>query len=473
MFKKIFAILVAVLFLPVAFSPSNANAGIVTGLIDDFQAVAPSAGWQYLWNNSGGIGDPAHYSNLVYCECGGQQLYTTDGTPIPTAFPGDFTYMASGSTHPGPSAAQSGDTFDRYAIAAYTVGVDGAYSIARSFIQREFFLAGASDGVRLIVHVNNDAPVFDSVVGGKSEFDRRAYHVDIPLGDLSAGDTIYVAVGPNNFSFHDSMFIDFSISIDRNAANLFVPGEYATIQEAVDAASPGDHIHVAAGNFAGAIIDKQLKISGVGDQTVITDAPVSGVFRNAFRLISGADMTEISDLSITLSAAPGNLSRTGIFGGSLGAAVVATNVDVRNITFVGLNRGIFIRNTSGWRVTDNIFDGLRESTLGSFLSFGIGLSGSGDSLIANNTIFHDNAASSNKVYVGINLTGPTENNRVTGNTASVDAAGALKSSDIELFDPSASCAGPMPALVIDNKIVDNDADVVLTPLCLIDFNEIN
>ncbi len=82
------------------------------------------------------------------------------------------------------------------------------------------------------------------------------------------------------------------------ADNITVPGDFPTIQEAIDAASPGDRILVAAGNHAGASIDKRVRISGVGDETVITDGPIFGVFHDAFRLFPGADKSEISDLKI-------------------------------------------------------------------------------------------------------------------------------------------------------------------------------
>ena len=33
---------------------------------DDFQGPSPAAGWQYLWNDSGEIGDAANYSAMQY-----------------------------------------------------------------------------------------------------------------------------------------------------------------------------------------------------------------------------------------------------------------------------------------------------------------------------------------------------------------------------------------------------------------------
>jgi len=57
------------------------------------------------------------------------------------------------------------------------------------------------------------------------------------------------------------------------ATDRYVPGEYSTIQTAVDAASPGDTIHVAAGTYAEAvIINKALTIQGAGCAGTTIDA---------------------------------------------------------------------------------------------------------------------------------------------------------------------------------------------------------
>lgn len=260
------------------------------------------------------------------------------------------------------------------------------------------------------------------------------------------------------------------------AANLFVPSQFGTIQAAVDAASPGDRILVAAGPHAGAVIDKWVKISGVGDATLINDGPIFGPFHDAFRLFPGADKTEISDLKIELSGAVG-LQRFGIFAGPSGDPT-AIRVAVHNVTFANLNTAISIQNTSGWRITDNIIDGLREHP-NALLSTGITVSGSGNCLVANNTIIHNSAGTSGKIYIGINLsasaaTGQTENNKVVNNTISVVAAPAFDS-DIELFNGTvATCDGPTPISVFDNKVIQNHAENPrLTPSCLIDHNVIH
>ena len=266
------------------------------------------------------------------------------------------------------------------------------------------------------------------------------------------------------------------VSTPAVAANLFVPGDHNTIQDAVDAASPGDRIHVAAGSFAGATIDKQVRISGVGDQTVITNGPMSGSFVNGFRLISGADKTEISNLLISMSSGPATMNRGGIFGGAFTATSVATNVSIHNITFVNLNTAVFVRNTSGWRITDNFINGIRATTPGPTLAIGIQMSGSGHSLIANNTVFHNGSGSFGKIFIGINLNstniGQAENNKVIRNTISVNEVDANSDNDIELFQIPFNCDGDL--FVFNNKVINNQAiDIFLTPSCLINHNVIH
>ena len=96
------------------------------------------------------------------------------------------------------------------------------------------------------------------------------------------------------------------VSTPAVAANLFVPTEYGTIQDAVDAAFPGDRILVAAGEYVGAAIDIPVTILGVGDATVIVHGPNRPAgsiwFQNGFRLTAGADGTKIGHLKIKLSA---------------------------------------------------------------------------------------------------------------------------------------------------------------------------
>lgn len=54
---------------------------------------------------------------------------------------------------------------------------------------------------------------------------------------------------------------------------LYVPNQYATIQEAVDDAIEGDIIFVGPGSFAGAVIEKGIELRGIG-RALINDGPI-------------------------------------------------------------------------------------------------------------------------------------------------------------------------------------------------------
>jgi hypothetical protein len=55
----------------------------------------------------------------------------------------------------------------------------------------------------------------------------------------------------------------------RAATVRRVPGRYATIQQAVDAANPGDEISVGPGRYCGAVIDQKVTLDGHGEATIV------------------------------------------------------------------------------------------------------------------------------------------------------------------------------------------------------------
>jgi hypothetical protein len=88
------------------------------------------------------------------------------------------------------------------------------------------------------------------------------------------------------------------VSAKNKTTKWFVPGDFATIQEAIDSAdvADGDIIMVDGGNHSGALVTKAVQIRGT-DNAVINDGPLhsSGLIQG-FRLLEGADGASISHL---------------------------------------------------------------------------------------------------------------------------------------------------------------------------------
>jgi nitrous oxidase accessory protein NosD len=78
-------------------------------------------------------------------------------------------------------------------------------------------------------------------------------------------------------------FAVMSVSPALYAAVLRVPRDFASIQQAADAAAAGDEIRVAPGTYCGATIEKRLMLRGIGDP-VIVGCETGPAFTNGARL---------------------------------------------------------------------------------------------------------------------------------------------------------------------------------------------
>jgi len=102
------------------------------------------------------------------------------------------------------------------------------------------------------------------------------------------------------------------------AANWSVPGDFATIQDAIDDASvnDGDTIRVGQGEHAGATVTKAVEIKGQGGAVINEGAPgqdlqlpidcmgIPTVYNIGFRIILGGSGATISHLKFEDVAFP-------------------------------------------------------------------------------------------------------------------------------------------------------------------------
>ncbi len=170
----------------------------------DFSAGVPdqprqSGPWRYYTNARSKIGDPDGYQELLWdpADVGWYDLNGSDTSEGPP--PLSFVKLRPNGGHPGHGGAQSIDGIDHYAIAAFTVPKAGVYHLESGWLVRpENRPELLNQGIDLLVHVDRAEPVLRL----DCEKDR---HVRFrgKLGELPAGATIYVAVGPRGPNYND------------------------------------------------------------------------------------------------------------------------------------------------------------------------------------------------------------------------------------------------------------------------------
>jgi len=167
---------------------------------------------------------------------------------------------------------------------------------------------------------------------------------------------------------------------------MYVPGTHSTIQYAVNNASSGDIIIVAAGTYAGAVVDKNVTILGAsGGASIITSGvpyKANNPLKTAFRLDETADGAEIMNFKINC-----NSSENFYF------AIFSRNADNVTVDSLIVNdavQGISNWGGSNWEITNNILNNT-EAAGGGGIAIWLGVFPPGytvcsGNLIQNNTI---------------------------------------------------------------------------------------
>jgi hypothetical protein len=191
-----------------------ARGGLITSFQTAFQPTTPAPGWAYLWNDAGPIGYPANYTPLLPTMSG---IYTSDGLETrPAPPPGNFIAMyfvgVAPGGHPGMGALQAGSgSIERYTIAAYTLSSPDKIALLNGWLRNANPNSGGStDGVSLKVFVNDESLPRIST-GTSAGYDSTA-SFNVGLGNLNAGDKIYVAMGSRNTDLFDGFQLRYDIA---------------------------------------------------------------------------------------------------------------------------------------------------------------------------------------------------------------------------------------------------------------------
>jgi hypothetical protein len=268
------------------------------------------------------------------------------------------------------------------------------------------------------------------------------------------------------------------------AGNVWnVPGDFATIQDAVDSPNvlAGDTIFVGPGNHAGALVNKAVKIKGQGGAIIDSGPTHPAGLSMGFRLLTGSDGTEISHLQFEVDLAIMN-----------GDGV--DNVTVTQNTFINSIQAISNWRGSGWTISHNDITDLRTRNGG---GIGILIGDYSGGIVSDNVISHNKINGTLHVYSGDGggyqgsgivlyadfrwgMAGAAEikNNYVTKNKVSLvsDTPDVVNVVAFELTD-SRDDATLVP-VIFDNAIGFNDfrgttTQIVLTPEELAGSNSID
>ncbi|MBU1262014.1 hypothetical protein KJ640_03580 [bacterium] len=180
------------------------------------------------------------------------------------------------------------------------------------------------------------------------------------------------------------------------AADIYVPGNYTTIQAAVNAASNGDRIYISAGNYNEAVyVNKRIALVGVGTPTI-----TAGGLGNTNTVTF--DGTATNNASISRFRITGATGRYYWTNGN-GIYCNFSSGTITNNTITGNDYGIYCSSSSP-SITNNI---ITENGTTSIAYYGI-YNYSGTPIIDYNCVWGNGSGGSNNYdgcFAGPNDTG--------------------------------------------------------------------
>ncbi len=193
-----------------------AGAGVIADYRADFTGTTPATGWAYLWNSGGAIGTETNYTPLVWYASGNHYNYDGLGG-LPRANPAAYANLNVNGGHPGRGSGDGGGTYtanDIYPIAGYTIqaGEAGPIYLTNAAVSG---LSTGSNGVDVRVYVN------DTLINSFVQQSGPSLGFDVPLGVLSAGDKVFVAVGPNVHDGNDTFQLTYRLESNAVASQVY------------------------------------------------------------------------------------------------------------------------------------------------------------------------------------------------------------------------------------------------------------
>ncbi len=216
-------------------------------------------------------------------------------------------------------------------------------------------------------------------------------------------------------------FMQLKITANANSNVIYVPGDFLTIQMAINNASLGDTIVVNGTFHEDIVINKSISLFGVNDYSAV----ILGSQSQSVVSIT-ANSVHVKNFTIT----------KGITGpDDIGIRLASSNSTVENNKVTNINSGFLLSLSSNNRISKNfIFNKLNDDN-------GISLYRS------SNNVFSDNIISNNTI--GVSISQLSNNNVFSGNTVSNNTVGfSIQLSSNNVFS--------------GNTLVNNSPEISLT-----------
>lgn len=203
--------------------------------------------------------------------------------------------------------------------------------------------------------------------------------------------------------------------IKASPGNIWVPYDYPSIQAAIFAANPGDHIHVVGGTYYEHIlVNKSLTLIGEGeaiidggDYGIVVRIAADGVMITNFTIQNAGSSILSTDSGIYIYGySDCNIINNRIKNGNIGIyGLFTSDLIVSNNEIADFRYGVYLFNSSNNIIETNKIESNKPSDIG------ILLSNSNKTVIRTNTI----ANTTNVSAGGITLTQNSSNNTIYKN----------------------------------------------------------
>lgn len=194
---------VSLLAMAFCLAAPTAQAVVITRIQDAFT----DSNWSLWWNGEGPLGNPAAYNPQFSIP---NPIQGQSGQPFYAAIVADpfflFTANNVDQGYEGIIGGNPGPGFS--SIFKYTIQTSGTFVVQNSSFTSVY---ASVDGMEALIYLNNSTTPFASALIPAGQAN-SSVSLNVSLGDLVAGDSIYFVISPGGNNFADQFAVQLEIA---------------------------------------------------------------------------------------------------------------------------------------------------------------------------------------------------------------------------------------------------------------------